>query len=219
MAIADYDTLKAAVQNYTARSDTKFGNTFPTFLSLCESRIFDGAGSDRVEPLYSAPVRAAAIESLQAITLVAGAGPLPANFLDVRRLNRAGAQGEGLSFLPPQRFNFDTRFIGGTFPKYYTIEAGQIQTAPLYDGALDALCYIRPAALSVSNQTNAMLTAYGELYLMGCLFEAYAWMQEQDTAMGFLAKYNSIAGGINRTSQRTRDASTKLRVRVRSPIP
>jgi hypothetical protein len=62
MAIADYTTLRAAVLSYAARSDSAFTAMFPTFVSLTEARIYDGAGRPG-EDVYSPPLRSRAMEA------------------------------------------------------------------------------------------------------------------------------------------------------------
>ena len=193
MAIADYDTLRASVQSWTARNDSKMLGQFPTLVALTEDRIFDGAGADRDDPLYSPPVRAQIMEERQTITLTEGRGGLPARYLDMRRLNRVGSINEEIVYLPPPAFAAQTRTLTGIMPMYYTIEAQELITAPVYDGDLESLCYIRPLALGVSNQTNNMLTAYGSLYLMGCLHEAYTFMLDAEKAILFKEKRDQMA--------------------------
>lgn len=203
MAISDFPTLKADVQSFCVRSDSKFGNMMETFVSFAEERIFSGAGK-RGDPLFSPPVRSPAMVSVSTITTVAaGTATLDNTIIDVAGLTVA-SQVEPLRYKSPAALK-QWNAAGETGePQFYTVEGRLLTIAPAQAATLTATIYSRPAALTVENSTSTMLTAHPQLYLAATLFEAFTWLQNEGAAMAHLARYRAIAEGVNRGAQSLR---------------
>ncbi len=218
MAVADYDTLKSAIQSYCARSDSKFAARIPDFVGFCEDRLYNGGGSGENDATYTPALRSSVLEyNGQSITLTAGEGTIPADCLELRKLYVDGAYW-GVEYLPPERFYVEAQNDYGTQPRYYTIEGTLLSVTPTADGALFIDYYRQLPAITESNKTGNMLAAHGLIYLELCLFEAFSWMQETELAVAHLAKGRGMILGANRTSDRLRFAG-KLRSRSRVNIP
>jgi len=215
MAIADYDSLVAAIKSYAARSDSTFSARIPDFVALAEDRLYNGGGEPG-DPIYSAPLRSKSMEISGTITLVTGVGTIPDDALEIRKLYRSGDL-YGIAYMPPERLAVTGAVGGGVYPVYYTSVGSELRVTPSYDGDLDIDYYRRYTAISSSNTTGELLTAHPLLYLEACLFEAFSFMDEPPLALGHLAKLRGMVAGANRTSAALR-YSGPLRQRPRVVI-
>jgi drug/metabolite transporter superfamily protein YnfA len=219
MAITEYDGLKAEIQAWCARSDSMMAGRIPAFVGLCEDRIYHGSGAREEDPLYSAPLRSSVMEHTVAVTLTDGTAPLPADFLDIRRLARDNDQA-GLTILPPSRFAVEAEKLQGAgYPVYMTIEGQTLKVAPVFTGDLSLLYYRRFPAITDGNKAGPLLSAYGNIYFAGCLYEAFTWLQDTELAMGHLARFRSAVAGANSADSRHRYRGVPMRVMPRRPIP
>ncbi len=216
MAIDSYATLKSAVQTYTARPDSVFGNMVPTFVELAEARLYDGAGEPG-EDMYSPPLRSSVMEVTASVALTAGVGTLPTTALEVRKIY-AEDETHGITYQQPERFaELDANASAGN-PVYYTVEAGQIKVTPAFTGNVLMSYSRRYDAITTSNTTGPLIIAHGTLYLEAVLFEAFTFIQEGDSAKAHFLKFKSLLQGANRTSASMRYPGPK-RVRSRLVFP
>lgn len=196
MAIADYATLKSAVMSYVARSDSAFATMFPTFVALCEERLYNGAGKPG-DDVYSPPLRSRAMEVTTTIAITAGAGTWPEDVIQVRKLFRDGDT-EGLSYMTPERLSVEReRYPTTGHPLYFTTEGSTIVVCPSTDTALELDYFARYAATTDTFPAGPLIVAHGLIYLELCLFEAFAWEQEAELAVQHLAKGRSMIEGAN----------------------
>ena len=216
MAIADYDSLVAAIKSYAARSDRVFSARIPDFVGLAEDRLYNGSGEPG-DPTYTAPVRSKALEAADTITLTAGVGTIPDDALELRRLYRADDR-IGITYQPPERLSMLEANATGTLPVYFTVVGSELRTAPAYDGDLSIDYYKRYDPVTSSATTGVLLSAHSLLYLEACLFEAFSFMQEVELAMAHLAKLRGMIAGVNRTAAALR-YSGPLRTRPRVVFP
>lgn len=216
MAINSYDTLRAEVFRWAARSDSTFSAAFPTFVSFCEDRLNDGAaGSGATD---TPALRSRAMETSSSLTLSAGSATLPEDMLDVRKLHVPGLT-PGLLMLPPERFAiYASAGVSGSVPIYAMIHAGALSVLPAVSGTVTLDYYRRHPEVTASNQTSPLLAAHGNLYLSGCLFEAFSFMQDAEVALGHLARMRSGIVGANRVAAAGRHAG-KLSIRSRTWVP
>lgn len=217
MAIADYDSLVAAVKVYAARSDSVFSARIPDFVQFTESRLYEGGG-DIGDPTYTAPLRSRAMEVQGGtIALVDGVGTIADDVLELRRLYRDGDR-VGITYAPPERLSMLEANATGSYPVYYTVSGSELRAAPAYTGDLLIDYYARYDAITSSNKTGVLMTAHPLLYLEGCLFEAFSFMQDVELAMSHLAKLRGMIAGANRTAAALR-YSGPLRTRPRVVFP
>ena len=218
MAITDYDSLVAAVKVYVARRDTTFSNQIENFISLAEDRIYNGVGDER-DPMFSAAVRVKEMSETGTITITASTGTIPEGSLGIRRLSGT-TDLVGLSYLAPDAFATRYNYPDSGTPRWYTVEGDQVRVAPAgWSGSISVLYYKRPTAISSSSTTNAILTAYPNLYFTAVLFEAFSFLKDGETAQGWLGRYRSAASGVNRSASASRHGGGKLRTQPRVAIP
>ena len=216
MAIADYTSLKSAVQTWAARSDSIFAGQFPTFVELAEDRIYNGAGM-LGEPTYSAPLRSKYMEVEGTVTVTSGTGTIPDTVLEIREISVTD-QLHGIEFLPPERFRIFAANNPAGVPAYYTTRGSSIEVTPSASVTLDLTYYRKYDAITLGAPTGTLLTAHSLIYLECCLYEAFAFMQETDLAVAHLARARGMIDGANRTAANIRTAGP-LRIRQRNPIP
>lgn len=218
MAITDYDTLAAAIKVWAARSDATFSNQIETFISLTEDRLNNGQG-DPGDSLYCPALNAPEMEVSATLNFVNGTADVPSD-ISTMRLLRVPDDDDGISYMTPKQWaERDAMPESATKPYYYTIEGGSIKVTPAYAGEIVCLYYKRFAGVRADRQTNAILTAYPNLYLSGCLFEAFSFMQDADLAAGHWARHKSMVSGINASIASIRFGGGPLRIRQRQPIP
>lgn len=222
MAISDYNSLATAIKTWCARTtSTAFNNQIETFVALAEQRMWNGSGSGPSDPLFCDALNAPELETEATVTMVAGVGSLPADISTLRLIKRANDT-TGIDYLPPKQWAIEDALpVGSTGnPAYYTIEQNiNLKVTPSYDGDLTILYYKRDTALTSVNTSNTTLTTYPLVYLEGCLFEAFSFIQEVDLAMGHFARYRAIVSGLNSSIASVRYGGGPLKIRPRSRMP
>lgn len=207
MTISTYAELEQAIQDWAIRTDTAFTNQIPEFVALAEERIYYGNEHEESDPL-----RARAIEVETTITMTAGVGPLPSDYLEMRALTRDNDP-VGLDYLPPHQFEaIKTELTGTGVPGYYTVKASNVEIAPGWTGTLDALYYQRLPVLTTG--TNAILTAHPNLYLWASLVEAMQFVGNEKKQGDFGRRYNGSVSAVNRVNGRGQRSGTLLRTQV-----
>lgn len=215
-AIEDYTTLRAAIQTWAARTDTTFSNQIPTFVSLAENRLYYGAGKPG-DALYTAPLRSDTMEVEGTVTVTDGEGTLPTELIEIRSISVTD-QLTGLEYMPPERFMLYSANDPAGIPAYYTIKGRTIEVTPSASVTLDLTYYRYYDAITASNTTGPLIIAHGLIYLSVCLYEAFAFMQDEPSALAHLARARGMIDGANQTSSGVRYKGP-LRMRPRVPIP
>jgi len=218
VAITSYNDLKAAIQVWVARSDSTFGNQVETLIGFHEQRMYNGSGEGPTDPLFCDPLRVPEIETTATVTIASGVGTVPTDAVAIRTITR-DSDLVGLEYMTPRQWALRDSENSGGDPGYYTAEAGQLKITPSYDGDITVAYYKKFTAISVDNQSNAVLTAYPLVYLTGCLFEAFSFLQEPDLALGHFARYRSMVAGINQGANAVRYGGGPLRIRTRQGMP
>lgn len=152
------------------------------------------------------------------ITLVAGVGTIPDGYLSFRDVSREN-DAFGMSYVPPLRFDEEKeQHTAGGNPQIYTIKGETIEVAPSWAGDLEVLAYQRIAALTSGAPTNDLLTNYPEIYLYGCLIEAFDWLDNETKKATFLNRYNGAVAGANKTSLMLQHSGSQMRARTETVV-
>jgi len=220
MAITDYGSLATSIKTWTARSDTTFSNQIETFIALHEQRMYNGSGEGPSDPLYCDALNAPELETDATVTITSGVGSVPDDASTVRNIRRSSDL-EPLGYMTPSQFaayEADPSNTGND-PRFYTVETGNLKVSGAYTGDVTVFYYKKLDGISASNPTNAILTAYPLVYLQGCLFEAFSFLQEPELAVGHFARYKAIVAGLNASSNSVRFGGGPLKIRTRQPMP
>jgi hypothetical protein len=182
--------------------------------------MWNGSGSGPNDPLFCDALNAPELETTTTVTMVAGVGTLPADVSTLRLIKRDNDQ-VGIDYLPPKQWAIrDAQPTGTNDPAYYTLEGNvALKVTPSYDGDLTIIYYKRDTPVTSVNTSNTTLTTYPLVYLEGCLFEAFSFIQEPELALGHFARYRAIVAGLNSSIASVRFGGGPLKVRPRSRMP
>lgn len=216
MAIATYNDLAAAVKQWCARTDSAFSAQIETFVALHELRMYNGA-DELGGALQCDALMAPEIETKGTVTFTAGVAAMPSGVSTLRTLGRPSDM-IGIDYLSPRRFDIlDANGTGGDV-QAFTVKGSNIYVTPSYDGNFNIIYYKVQPAITSSNQTNVLLTAYPMLYFTGVMGEAFAFMQEPEKSLAWLTKYRAAVEGVNSSNRGVRYGGMPLRVQPRNAI-
>lgn len=170
MAISSHSDLVAAVRDWLGRANDTTNLTtarVEEMIAFAEADIY-------------ARLRVRDMETSTALTISAQSVALPTNLLEVRRLYLDGSPLINVQYLAPSQFWVEHRANVASRPRTYTIEGGAILFGPMPDATYTGrlLYYARPAALS--GATNAIFTAWPQLFLYGALTHAAPFIGAED---------------------------------------
>lgn len=186
MAITDYASLQASVANWLHRTDLT--DVIPDFIALAESKM---ASDIDARPM-----------DIQ-VTLACTAGnplvALPADMLEMRRLLLVTDPSIVLKYATPDQISSDYPLSLASRPSVFAVLGANLQLAPIPDSdyTLSLDYKQRIPALSGSNTTNWLLTAFPNAYLYGALCAAQPFIVNDERLMTFQALYKEAVAGIN----------------------
>jgi hypothetical protein len=167
VAITTYTELQTALANWTHRAD--LGARHPEFIALVEAKLNRLLHDRRKQTTAS-------------IAMTSGAGPLPADFLAMRRVTWDGDSDANLTYVPPEYFAIAYPAGESGTPDVYTIEGPTLKVRPVSSTSLNVLYDQKVPALE-TNATNWVLASHPDVYLSGALAEAYAYIGDLDKAV------------------------------------
>lgn len=219
MAIATYNDLAAAVKSWCARSDSTFSNQIETMVAQHELRMYNGAGAPG-DPMYCAALEVPEMEITANITFTNGVGTIPADATGIRSLIAPNDK-IGLDYFTPRQYEVLKANNPSGTTLGFTVKSNKIYAVPAATGDVvyTALYFQELPAISVSVQTNALLTMYPLIYFNGTMLEAFTFMQAPDKIELWLQKYKTALEGINNSYSSTRRSGVPMRVRQRNAIP
>src|SRR5216684_3273970 len=155
MPLVTYSDLQTQIANWLARDDLTAN--IPDFIILFEAKI---ARKLNIRPT----------EIVASVTMASASGPLPADFLGMRRVTWTGNPRQELDYVHPGFMQANHPVGSAGIPDVFTIEAGNIKVAPADDTALEIVYRGKTAALSTA--LNWLWTVAPDIYLYGSLAEA-----------------------------------------------
>lgn len=178
MSLDTYANLKTELAAWAGRSD---------LTSYLDSYI------DMFEAWCNRNLRVRQMEG-EATSVASEYMDLPNDFVELRDIQWQGSPRRQLSYVTPEYADlYDSSGAAGT-PRYYTIVGNQIRLVP----APDATTTIRISywqkvpALSGSNTTNWLLTAFPDAYLYGCLLHARMFVSDEGRAAAIDAGWQRV---------------------------
>lgn len=182
MAIASYAQLKTAIASWAHRSNIS-DSVISDFVSLAEAE-------------FNRALRCVQQETRSTLSVSSRYTALPADFLELRRIEYDGSPVYPLNSLTPyQQTGYRQNQPTGE-PVYYSIVGTDIEIVPTQTSAsVDILYYAKIAALSDSNTTNWLLTAHPDLYLAECLRQLGIYTKDDNA----IARYGAQVAEAIRT--------------------
>ena len=187
MALATYNDLIASIAAWTHRTDLT--SVIPDFIRMAESRM-------------SMDLNPRQVDASATLTTTAGSNliALPSDFNQMRTLSfSSGGNTTVLDAMPPETLT--RNYAGWTTgsPRAYSLHGQNLLLAPTPNAAYDlTLEYFSTIpSLSVSNQTNVILTSYPDLYLHACLILAGQYIRDDALVANMEQQYAQDIERIN----------------------
>jgi hypothetical protein len=150
------------------------------------------------------------------ITMSGGAGTLPTDYLEWKRVTWSGSVKRELEYVTPSFLSAVNAASASGDPTYFTIEGSTIKVALLSNTSLDLLYSQKVPALSVSATTNWLLTSHPDAYLFGSLTMAATQTADAENGRAWNALTQGILGELWGLDFAQRGQMTQ---RVMSPTP
>ena len=166
MAIADYAQLQDSLKAWLWDREDLAGRV-PDFVSMCEADLND-------------ELRVAQMEGSAVVTLTNGSGPLPADYLQWRRVMTQDSPVRVLEYADPAWAEDHFQGSPASLSWFFTIVWTTIQTYPTSIPNLTLSYYKKIPALSSSNVTNWLLARKPQVYLYGSLVHAAPFLDDDD---------------------------------------
>ena len=198
MAISTYATLKTAIENWTNRTDLT--NYLDEFIDICESKM-------------NRKLRLSEMETRATTTANAEYIAVPTDLLEIRNIQLNTSRVYPLEYRTPQQLDMMSDGSPGQ-PGYYTIIGDEIQLYPIPDAdyTLEITYYKKITALDDTNTTNFVLTAWPEIYLHGCLQQAFTFIMSPDMAMMHGQEFERLVAEINKQSKARKYSGSPMMV-------
>lgn len=203
--------LLIAVRSETEKtSHAKFDDALPRFVAGAEQRMFYGSDA----PFPSEAIRLRAMETTDGVTLTAGVGDLPADYLAARSLRWMTAPYSQPKYQAPENFWADRYDLTNGSPVAFTIEGSKLHVSPKVTGDITLAYYALPAALETETSTNAVLTAHPMIYFHAVLIEAYLWLRNTTKAQESYANFTGAVSGLLNSDRKARQGGNQLAMRI-----
>lgn len=166
MALSTYSELQASIADWLNK--TNLTSVIPDFITLAEAK-------------FNRNIRVSQMENRDTDSTVVGQDyySLPSDYLALRDIQINSTSVSTLDYMAPEEIDIHYDSADTGIPKFYTIVGNQIQLAPKPDAVytLEYSYYQMIPALSDSNTTNWLLTAYPDIYLYGSLLQAEPYLK------------------------------------------
>lgn len=189
--ITDYTTLRTNIESYVKRSGD-ITSKLDSFIHLAEDDIWDVLRVREME------ARATASTSTTSRFLA-----LPDGFIKMRRM-KININGEEYG-LDEVGLNDLGILSAASVPCKFAISE-EIEFERVSDQAytVELQYYKELDSITSTNTTNAVLTAYPNIYLSACLVHAFQWMKQEQKAEYWLSKFNIATARANRKARQGR---------------
>lgn len=199
MTISDYASLLVDAGEYAGKND--FAHVFPRLLGLAELKLNRG-------------LRVADMEVTDTVTLTAGSGSLPADFLEAVEVKNA----TGIPIRAVSMQQLTSSYMGRAgVPAGYAIIGSTINVAPVADGDLTVTYYGKIPPLTPVNPTNWLLTKAADVYLYALVAEIAIWSKDAEGATAAQQLMGLALSGLTIQDERSRWGNAQ--VVVGGPTP
>lgn len=193
MALDTFENLVKEVIDYSHRND--MGNRIDTFIQLAENTMY----SNSAQPLK--------VRSMEIVSTAATAGQyveLPPDFESARSVRLVIGDNSGeLRFQAPEQL---FKHPASGKPLFYTIVGNEIQFGRVPDSAytLEIQYFRKATPLSLTNQTNEILTNHPQVYLYGALAALFGFTQDTEQEAVYGNKFIDAIKGANKSDKKRR---------------
>lgn len=197
MSISTATELKSAFDNWGDRAgDTSVTGRYDEFIVLAEAYM-------------QRELKLLEFEGTASITITAGVGTLPTDYLGMRSIYWDGDTDRLLQYITPAEFDRLRNESGST--SFYTISGTTIRTSPPEDGTAKATYNAKFTALAT---TNTLLTTHPDVYLYGGLRQLSIYVRDDADAAKYTALLNECVRSIQ-VNNAQRKFAGPLQVRAR----
>jgi len=195
LAIASYADLKTSIAAWTHRSDLT--SYLDDFIDLTEAMF-----KSEPRPPDDPDIGGLRVEITTATgTLTAGQDYIakPADFLSPISFSLTGENGGRAEFVNYSAMDLKAQTTNGK-PKFWTVTDNlDFDRSPDSAYAYELKYWSQPDALDGSTTTNTVTANYPEVYLAGCLYNAFDFIHDDQNAAKWLARYKAYAWSASRT--------------------
>lgn len=212
MAVTSYATLQTAITTWAMReNDSDFTDHVTDFITQAEHLINYGDG-EAIPPL-----RTRDMETVATVTLTNGAGTLPTDYLEFRRVRTLDATPIVLDPVSPELGTQEYGASSAGKASYFDIVGSTITTWPPSATNISLTYFAKVPALSDSQTTNWLLTKSPFVYLYGSLVAAAPFMMDDARIQTWGTLYTKLIKGLMLTDQRAKYAMGRAIVRGVNP--
>lgn len=204
MALSTYAELQTAIASWAWNAgNADFEPVIPDMVALLESRL-------------NRELRVGDMEATATIALTDGAGTLPADYLEYRRVVANVSPLSVLKMATPEFATGRYPDNPAAYPQYFSIIGSTIKTYPTSTGDL-SLTYYQKIPPLATNSTNWLLTKAPDVYLFGALIEAADFMRDMQELQKFSARFDAAMKSLITSDQGSRYSSAVARVSGPTP--
>lgn len=207
-----YAALKTDIETYLHRTDLT--SLIPGFIKGVENDLAYGVDLPTIKV---SPLRIADMETKTTQSISSQYEDWPTDALEITNMQiNVDTYVYSLKYLTPEQI--DERWMGSTSnqPIVFTHIGRQFQFAPSPNAtySCEIAYYKKYTAFSGDSDTNWLLTNHSFVYLYGALAHAQDYMENNEQADRWFAKYASLVKGLNGMEQFSRFSGASLRVQA-----
>ena len=207
MALVNYDDLVKSIISWGHRED--LNPLIPDFIALAETEMYNNEGwqleTRDMELVSTAPTAGLYLE-------------LPPGFEKARSIQLETGNGlVDVKFQAPEQL---PRRPGTGQPRFFSVIGNEIEFNVTPDTAytIQIQYYKKPEPLTVTNQTNSVMTNHPNIYLFGALHQMYLYTQDGEQTITYFSKMQSVIRGANKAAKKARyGAAPYMRVEGVTP--
>jgi hypothetical protein len=213
VAISTRSELITSLGSWLNRDDLT--SVIPDFITLAEVMMEQGATN-------SPGLRVRELVNRSQATLDDEYEDVPDDFLEMTRLSIQVSGGwYTLDYLTPTQLIDQYGAAAPGTPQAYTVEGTKLHflPAPSSSFTMEMVYYTTIPRLTAASPTNAILTAYPNLYLYGSLIQASPFLGDDGRVSVWADLYQTMISGITTTEERALFNASPLTVRVDAAAP
>lgn len=195
MAITNIGTLQSAVESFV--EDTISDSLFLEMANAVASKLMRGVMAPDGRTWIVPPLRVADMETTDTLTTSGAVVSLPADWLEFKRVWLDTTDGYDLTYRPLRQFQSSAEAKQSGAPVYYTIDAGNLYTAPTTDADIEVTYYQTLGGFTGDSSTDAILTNHPNIYRAGVTAEVYRWKRDNDGLAMETAEFSALARALN----------------------